>query len=574
MTTDYKILLDVPLRDNLALGFNELAAAFKDIIEKSDPQFAIGLFGGWGSGKTTLMEAIIEQLDKTKTAVVSFSAWRYEKEQHLIVPLLDVIREGLVAWVDQNQNVPESLKQTTKQVAATVGKAIASLLAGFTLKAGIPGSPEISYDFNKAITQADKFDEADMAARVSRSFYHASFQALRQAFSAFTGTRGERRIVVFIDDLDRCLPEGALEVLESMKLFFDLPGFVFVVGLDRKVVEFSVDKRYREVLPQGSEPRETSTPAVITGANYIRKIFQVPYSLAPVAVNQIDEFLGTIYDQALLPAQQLHEIDSYVKPHLRYLVDAAGVNPREIKRFINAYTLVRKIKPSLAMEVVLSLQTIAFRADWFPIQVALFTFREAFIDALKRHARDPGGGHLEVLTPNPATIPQSFLTYLEDDKPGHVLIAEAYDINEYLYSGESTRTSESTIFIDLFRDIGQLVGTIRKVFRGEEVPGVLIDNAQNALNRLRTTENTARGSVIVREINDMINIFGNYDFRRSRDSLMELQSQESIPMRERGEMSQQIEQYRQQLQSIEREAISHVRRAVTALQELYQAGTL
>jgi predicted KAP-like P-loop ATPase len=170
MTADYKILLDVPLAGSLALGFDELADAFTDVIQKSDPQFAIGLFGGWGSGKTTLMQAIAGRLDQGTHAVVWFSAWRYEKEQHLIVPLLDVIREGLVGWVDKNQTASEALKQTTKQVAATVGKAIASLLAGFTLKAGVPGGPEVSYDVNKAITQADKFDEADMAARVSRSF--------------------------------------------------------------------------------------------------------------------------------------------------------------------------------------------------------------------------------------------------------------------------------------------------------------------------------------------------------------------------------------------------------------------
>jgi predicted KAP-like P-loop ATPase len=39
------------------------------------------------------------------------------------------------------------------------------------------------------------------------------------------------KIVIFVDDLDRCLPDNALDVIESMKLFFDLPGFVFVVGL-------------------------------------------------------------------------------------------------------------------------------------------------------------------------------------------------------------------------------------------------------------------------------------------------------------------------------------------------------
>jgi predicted KAP-like P-loop ATPase len=66
---------------------------------ESSPQFAIGIFGGWGSGKTTLMRAIEDKLDSSRAVSVQFSAWRYEKEEHLIVPLLDTIREALVAGV-------------------------------------------------------------------------------------------------------------------------------------------------------------------------------------------------------------------------------------------------------------------------------------------------------------------------------------------------------------------------------------------------------------------------------------------------------------------------------------------
>src|SRR5688572_10323180 len=106
MTSDYKILLDIPLDRDLALGFDELADAFASVIETSPPQFAVGLFGGWGSGKTTLMRAIDTKLNTKQCAAVWFSAWRYEKEQHLIVPLLDVVREGLVNWHDKNPDAP------------------------------------------------------------------------------------------------------------------------------------------------------------------------------------------------------------------------------------------------------------------------------------------------------------------------------------------------------------------------------------------------------------------------------------------------------------------------------------
>jgi predicted KAP-like P-loop ATPase len=66
---------------------------------------------------------------------------------------------------------------------------------------------------------------------------------LERAFSELSAS-GVTRVVVLVDDLDRCLPTNALDVLESMKLFFDLPGFVFVVALDEEVVERAIRAKF------------------------------------------------------------------------------------------------------------------------------------------------------------------------------------------------------------------------------------------------------------------------------------------------------------------------------------------
>jgi hypothetical protein len=565
MTASYRILLDVPLSQNLALGFNELAESFRDVVENSDPQFAIGLYGSWGSGKTTLMEAIERKLDKSRCAVVWFSAWRYEKEQHLIVPLLDTVREGIVRWADANTD--NNATQTAKKVAATVGKAVASLLAGFTLKAGIPGGPEISYDINKTLTMGDKFDELDMAARVPRSFYHASFDALRRAFGEFTGEQDERRIVVFVDDLDRCLPEGALEVLESMKLFFDIPGFVFVVGLDLRIVEASVAKRYREILSldfqAGSNNPQIGnvTADVISGANYLRKIFQIPFTLPPVSTGQIQEFLQSIENTGKLPPSQWQEIKEKVEPHLAYLTDASGVNPREIKRFINAYTLVRKTKPFLDPGIVLALQTLAFRSDWRQIQFTLLTYRQVFIEALKRYSADPSAGSLEALGISLSTLPQSFATYLEQGKPGHVLISQTYDVSSYIYSGEATRSSVSIAFLDLFRKVGVLTPLIRKISRRESDRQELEDAIIEARGVLQSSDEAPRATVIVQELDALAASARRTNIKKLFSDMDE--GPTDVRDRSRGD-----------LRKFEEGAIESVQRIVQQLQQLYQAGTL
>jgi hypothetical protein len=263
-----------------------------------------------------------------------------------------------------------------------------------------------------------------------------------------------------VDDLDRCLPQGALDVLEAMKLFFDLEGFVFVVGLDQSVVERSIDLKYRSELTSSSGSDNGAYQ--IRGADYIKKIFQVPFSVAPVAMTQLDEFLTAVYNESKLAPEQIADFQKQVAPHLRYVVTDSGVNPREIKRYLNAFTLGIKIKPYLDRNVVLALQTVAFRRDWDTVRRAIFSCRDIFIDALRRQVVENDFTAVADLDPTLTGVPESFLSYVSAPNPGAALIT-AHNLDEYIYSGEATRSSLSTMFIDAIRDVAQLSKHLRQL---------------------------------------------------------------------------------------------------------------
>jgi KAP family P-loop domain len=438
----YRLLLDVPAH-RPALGFPRAARALAQIVSGSKPQFAIGIFGGWGSGKTTLMRAIEDELDSERVLSVQFSAWRYEREEHLIVPLLDTIREALVAWSEKNQAGSEAAKKT----AATVGRATTSILAGLSLRIGIPHAIEMSFDANKALQAGREFRKEEVDARVPRSFYHASFLALSDAFAEFVGEN--RRIVVFVDDLDRCLPEKALQVLESMKLFFDLHGFVFVVGLDQEIVELVIDLKYGST--EQTADGEPTRAGRMSGADYVKKVFQLEYRLAPVAVEQLKDFLATAYAEARLPHAQQDELRACVERHLPYVVGDSGVNPREIKRYINAYTLKRMIGKDLDADVILTLQTIASRRDWSELRAALLAYGRLFVEALHRSPRIP----LEILDPR-LVLPDEFLDYIDARRPGHSLLKiDPGEIDKYIYSGEAVRTPQDAALLKAIQSLGE-----------------------------------------------------------------------------------------------------------------------
>ena len=110
---DYALLGDVPVelesgRDDL-LAFDSYAKVLARATIETKDSITIGVFGNWGTGKTSLMRLIKSEVDREESAVgVWFNAWQYEKEEHLIVPLTATITKQLES-------------QASKQVERCIG---------------------------------------------------------------------------------------------------------------------------------------------------------------------------------------------------------------------------------------------------------------------------------------------------------------------------------------------------------------------------------------------------------------------------------------------------------------------
>lgn len=516
---DFQIIIDTPAA-NAGLGFDAYANALSQSIANSRPRFAIGIFGPWGSGKTTLMDSVRAKLNPVNTVVVEFSAWRYEREEHLLVPLLDTIRESLVDWAAQQKDKdPASPLATAALTAAsTIGKIATSILAGLSLKVGLPGALELSFEASKALEKAKEVSQpvagaTDVKRQVAergtatfpQSVYHACFRELRATFTElrerFTDVRGpvkDLRFVVFVDDLDRCLPHGALEVLEAIKLFFETDGFVFVVGLDRSIVERFIEQRYAEAqtwkvlpTPNGATAVPESRPPLVSGAEYIKKIFQVPFTLAPVQLSQLGDLIASIESDAVLPQEQAEDLRERVQRHLRVALNEVAVNPREVKRFINAYVMQMKIKSHLDPDVVLALQTINIRRDWEGVKQALEVHRDEFLNALRAQLQHNEAGAVALLDAEFANLPQSFLEYAAPEGVGRKLldVQEGNRIDEYLYSVESTGTSHGAVLLDVL----PLLARARKDI--ESAAGGLLKDSVAALDLAKESLRNARSSL-------------------------------------------------------------------------------
>jgi hypothetical protein len=337
----------------------------------------VGVYGGWGTGKTSVLNMLRCRLEATSAGVSTralalwFDAWRYARqEQSLWRALLLSVTASLKGALAK---LPEA-EVDRKRVARKLGELEDSLYRSATVseKGGlkvnwdvaVPRAADLALGVmtsgvSTALAQAVtgetgwaqklvnvfKGDDAKKAMKIidrqSRERYVAQvtsleqFQrALREALQTMgvdggkVGARSDgrvgRRLYLFVDDLDRCLPEDAVAALEAIKLFLDLPGCIFVLAMDRGVVEQGIRVRYKAY-----ESASASLP--FDPSDYLDKVVQLPFSLPPLHITQVESYLDRL---SRVPGNAL------VASCRDLWLAGEPPNPRALKRMLNVHGLL------------------------------------------------------------------------------------------------------------------------------------------------------------------------------------------------------------------------------------------
>jgi len=99
--------------------------------------------------------------------------------------------------------------------------------------------------------------------------------------------RGKPRVILYIDDLDRCPPARVVEMLEAVQLLLNTKLFIVILGLDTRYVTRALEKEYKEILQHEGDP---------SGLDYIEKIIQIPYRVRPIENDRLREFIENQMD--------------------------------------------------------------------------------------------------------------------------------------------------------------------------------------------------------------------------------------------------------------------------------------
>ena len=379
------------------LGFDIHANLIKELIkdERMLP-LTIGLFGDWGSGKSSILEGLKTEFDKEpKTACLYFNGWLFEGYDDAKAALLETIVKTFEDEEKFGAGLIGDIKKLYKSInwMRVMGfgiKNVALPVAVACLTGGLNEVSILTKGLKDAITQnpnefIDRIKGHDTEAFLKQFIKNSDdntnkFEVVRKFRDEFENLLDKSKIdklVVIIDDLDRCLPDRIIDNLEAIKLFLNVKNTAFVIGADPRIVRHAIEYRYRNMIEDAN--KENSNDRIVY--DYLEKLIQIPYNLPKLSDSEVETYITLLFcendiDNAdnfkvvLEAFKKFKEIDRYsvfdfskikktftdpkitenLEKNVSLIAKLSPIiseslygNPRQIKRFLNTFMLRKKI---------------------------------------------------------------------------------------------------------------------------------------------------------------------------------------------------------------------------------------
>lgn len=300
------------------LSVEKYAKSLSKFIIQSDTPITIGLQGEWGTGKTSLMSLLLEQFnsDENENQIASswVNTWEYsmfrgvhETTPSVLKGMLEKLKESCGDHWTILDEADDKIRKATRFFGNLANQVIANQ-TGVDLK-DAAGS---SSDSKRVVAEIAEIKKL-ISDLIQELINHEENPV--------------KKVVFFVDDLDRIQPSDAVEVLESLKNIFDIPNCVFILAIDYDVVVKGLESKF------GPKTKENEREF----RSFFDKIIQVPFSM-PVGAYNINSFLkNKLLD---LDVQVTDEEVSHITKIVSYTV---GSNPRSLKRYLNTFSLIKII---------------------------------------------------------------------------------------------------------------------------------------------------------------------------------------------------------------------------------------
>jgi hypothetical protein len=238
---------DNPFKED-RLGREKNIEALTQLLTSCEDSFVLAVDSPWGGGKTTFIKMWMQYLKNRGFPVIYFNAWENDFSNNALVSLIGEIETSL-----KTIDIPDDKRKLVRKSfnkAKKLGVKIAKLSVPLVLKAVTLGLIDIkNEDIEKTLSDLTEKFATDSIKEYEES--RKTIENLKKELKNFAEsiinleeTKERKSLVIFIDELDRCRPTYAIEVLEKVKHVFDVPNIIFVLGIAKEQLGHSIKSVY------------------------------------------------------------------------------------------------------------------------------------------------------------------------------------------------------------------------------------------------------------------------------------------------------------------------------------------
>ena len=297
------------------LNNEAIAKTVVKLIEDSDDQpISIGIHGDWGAGKSSILEMIDDELSNTEKACgkkyccIRFNGWKHQGFEDSKIALMSAVVSELTAKEKLSQKAKTTLEKLWKNinwmsVAKTAGKTVFGLTTG---TAPIAVLSSVLDMLKNTVSTGDKVASAiesiggylKEAKIIEDTSSNTEFAEFQENFKSLLETANIRKLVILVDDLDRCLPDVAINTLEAIRLFMFTGETAFVIAADESMIRYAVKKHFPDVID------DNKYNAGFDFSNkYLEKLIQVPFRIPALGDVEACNYIMLLMVGSVLPQE-------------------------------------------------------------------------------------------------------------------------------------------------------------------------------------------------------------------------------------------------------------------------------
>lgn len=327
--------LEVPADDPFrfdVLGRKPLVEFLCGLIERAGGPFVLALDSPWGSGKTTLISMLRAELARQGYCCIYFNAWEIDYVTDPLVALVSSIDRVELGGSSAGKTFKQHLKKVRKVTSVVARRSVVAAAKAVTI-----GALDLEEEVEAAAAELAGESAKDIVEvfQKERSLLNI-FRSELEAAVAQLGPAGKKpSLIFFVDEMDRCRPTFALELLERIKHLFDVSNIVFVISLDKSQLGTSLSAVYGH----GLDAQE-----------YLRRFFDLEYLVPVTSSRRFAESLFARFGFEPIFSKRTHADLRSDKSNLvdffADLSDAVGLSLRGQERCFTRFRVVMDQTPA------------------------------------------------------------------------------------------------------------------------------------------------------------------------------------------------------------------------------------